>query len=168
MKNLNAGTGRDRTKPYTLFVRQTQCSLLSSGCLPLYSSTRNTEYGFSRVRAFSLFRGISCLEGSGRILPACDKGQACGLLLLPPLLLPGQKVLHIRWWSKQQCSNSKKEDVAYWSSSTLATWCEKPTHWKRAWCWERLKAGGEGGDRGKDRWMASPTPWKRVWASSRS
>ena len=57
MKNLNAGTGRDRTKPYTLFVRQTQCSLLSSGCLPLYSSTRNTEYGFSRVRAFSLFRG---------------------------------------------------------------------------------------------------------------
>ena len=23
-----------------------------------------------------------------------------------------------------------------WSSSTLATWCEKPTHWKRPWCWE--------------------------------
>ena len=23
-------------------------------------------------------------------------------------------------------------------------WCEEPTHWKRAWCWERLKAGGEG------------------------
>ena len=30
-----------------------------------------------------------------------------------------------------------------WSlrSSTLATWCEEPTHWKRPWCWERWKAG---------------------------
>ena len=24
---------------------------------------------------------------------------------------------------------------------TLATWCEELTHWKRPWCWERLKAG---------------------------
>ena len=29
-----------------------------------------------------------------------------------------------------------------WSSNTLFTWCEEPTHWKRPWCWERLKAGG--------------------------
>ena len=27
---------------------------------------------------------------------------------------------------------------------TLATWCEELTHLKRPWCWERLKAGGEG------------------------
>ena len=30
-----------------------------------------------------------------------------------------------------------------WSSNTLATWCEELTHWKRPWCWERLKAGGK-------------------------
>ena len=30
---------------------------------------------------------------------------------------------------------------------------------KRPWCWERLKAGGEGDDRGWDGWMASPTQW---------
>ena len=35
-------------------------------------------------------------------------------------------------------------------------------------CWERLKAGGEGDDRGWDDWMASPTQWTWVWASSRS
>ena len=35
-----------------------------------------------------------------------------------------------------------------WNSKTLATWCEEPTHWKRPWCWESLKAGGEGDDRG--------------------
>ena len=53
-----------------------------------------------------------------------------------------------------------------WSSNPLATWCEEPTHWKRPWCWERLKAGGEGDDRGWDGWMASLTWWIWVWASS--
>ena len=37
-----------------------------------------------------------------------------------------------------------------WSFNTLATWCEELTHWIRSWCWERLKAGGEGDDRGWD------------------
>ena len=32
----------------------------------------------------------------------------------------------------------------------------------------RLKAGGEGDDRGWDGWMASPTQWTWVWASSRN
>ena len=40
------------------------------------------------------------------------------------------------------------------------------TNWKRPWCWERLKVGGEGDDRGWDGWMASPTQWTWVWASS--
>ena len=53
------------------------------------------------------------------------------------------------------------------NSNTLATWCEELTHWKRPWCWERLKAGGEG-DRGWDGWMVSPMQWTWVWASSRS
>ena len=33
----------------------------------------------------------------------------------------------------------------------------KNWHWKRPWCWERLKAGGEGDDRGWDGWMTSLT-----------
>ena len=52
-----------------------------------------------------------------------------------------------------------------WSSDILATWCEEPTHWKRPWCWERLKAGGEGDNRGWDGWMASLTQWTWVWAN---
>ena len=35
------------------------------------------------------------------------------------------------------------------------------------WCWERVKAGGEGDDRGWDGWMASPTQWTWVWVNSR-
>ena len=46
-------------------------------------------------------------------------------------------------------------------------WCEELTHWKRLWCWERLKAG-HGDDRRWDVWMALPTWWTWVWASSRS
>ena len=56
--------------------------------------------------------------------------------------------------------------LKYWNSSTLATWCEELTYWKRPWCWERLKAGEEGDDRGWDGWMASPTQWTWVWANS--
>ena len=44
-----------------------------------------------------------------------------------------------------------------WSSNILATWCEELTHRKRPWCWERLRVGGEGDDRGWGGWMASPT-----------
>ena len=40
------------------------------------------------------------------------------------------------------------------------------THWKRPWWWERLKAVGEGGDRGWDGWMESLTQWTWVWATS--
>ena len=35
-----------------------------------------------------------------------------------------------------------------WNSNTLATWCKELTYWKRPWCWERLKVGGEGENRG--------------------
>ena len=39
---------------------------------------------------------------------------------------------------------------------------------KRPWCWERLKAGGEGDDRGWYGWMASPTQWTWIWVNSGS
>ena len=55
-----------------------------------------------------------------------------------------------------------------WNSNTLTIWCKELTHLKRPWCWERLRAGGEGDDRGWDGWMASPTQWTWVWVNSRS
>ena len=53
-----------------------------------------------------------------------------------------------------------------WSFNTLATWCKQLTHWKRPWCWERLRAGEEEGGRGWDGWMASPIQWTWTWANS--
>ena len=42
----------------------------------------------------------------------------------------------------------------------------EPTHWKRPWCWEGLKAGEEEDNRGWDGCMASPSQWTWVWVSS--
>ena len=73
-----------------------------------------------------------------------------------PVNPKGNQFLNIHW--KDWCWS--------WNSNTLATWCEELTHWKRPRCWERLKIGGEGGDRGWDGWMASLTEWTWVWGNS--
>ena len=49
----------------------------------------------------------------------------------------------------------------------LPTWWAEVTHLKRPWCWERLKVGGEGDNRGWDGWMVSPTQKTWVWVNSR-
>ena len=73
---------------------------------------------------------------------------------------PSQRksVMNIHW--KNWCWS--------WNSNTLTTWWVELTHLKRPWRWERLKAGGEGNDRGWDSWMASLTQWTWVWVKSGS
>ena len=61
-----------------------------------------------------------------------------------------------------------RTDVEAETPNALATWCEDLIHWERPWCWERLRAGGEGDHRPWDGWMASPTLWTWVWVVSGS
>ena len=77
---------------------------------------------------------------------------------IQPVHPKGRSVLGVHW--RDWCWS--------WNSNTLATWWEKLTHWKRPWCWERLRAGVEGEDRGCDGWMASLTQWIWVWVNSGS
>ena len=66
---------------------------------------------------------------------------------------------------KESTQNIHWKDWCWsWSSNTLATWCEELTYWESPWCWERLKAGGKGDNRGWGGWMTS-TQWMWVWAS---
>ena len=44
-------------------------------------------------------------------------------------------------------------------TNSLAAWCKELTHLKRPWCWEGLRAGGEGDDREWDGWLTSLTQW---------
>ena len=75
---------------------------------------------------------------------------------IKPVHSKRNKTLNIHW----------KDSCWSWSANTLATWCKKLTHWKRPWCWERLRARGEGGNRRWDGWMASLIQWTWVWANS--
>ena len=94
----------------------------------------------------------------GPLIPVLAHICLCVCVHAPPLSSPkkkakaridlalGKSILNIHW--KDWCWS--------WNSNTLATWCKELTHLKRPWCWERLKAAGEGDDRGWDGWMASP------------
>ena len=88
-----------------------------------------------------------------------------------------RRLLRVLGLQRDQTSQSKKKSVLNihwkdwcwsWNPNTLATWCKELTHWKIPWCWEWLKAEGEGDDRGCDGWMASLTQWIWVWVSSGS
>ena len=63
-----------------------------------------------------------------------------------------RRLLRVPWTARRSNQSILKEispefhwkDWCWsWSSNTLVTWCEEPTHWKRPWCWERLRVGRE-------------------------
>ena len=86
-----------------------------------------------------------------------------------------RRLLRVPWAARRSNQSLLKEINSEYSLEGLmlklkgqyfATWCEEPAHWERSWCWERLKAGGEGDDRGWDGWMTSLTQCTWVWVSS--
>ena len=88
-----------------------------------------------------------------------------------------RSLLRVPWTARRSNQSILKESspeyslegrMWSWNSNTLATWCEELTHLKRAWCWQWLKVGGEGDDRGWHGWMVSPTWWTWVWVNSGS
>ena len=80
-----------------------------------------------------------------------------------------RRLLRVPWTARRSVLSVHWKDWCWsWNSSTLATWCEELTHLKRPWCWERLRAGGEGDNREWNGWMASPTQWTLVWVDSRN
>ena len=68
-----------------------------------------------------------------------------------------RRFLRVPWTGRRSNQSILKEISPNYSLEGLmlklrlqyfATWCEELTHWKRPWCWERLKTGGEGDNRG--------------------
>ena len=83
-----------------------------------------------------------------------------------------RRLLRVPWTSRRPNQSILKEIspgcsleglMLSWNSNILANSCEELTRWKRPWCWEGLRAGGERDDRGWDGWMASPIWWTWVW-----
>ena len=68
-----------------------------------------------------------------------------------------RRLLRVPWTARRSNQSILKEislsvnwkDWCWsWNSNALATWCKELTYFKRSWCWERLRAGGEGDTRG--------------------
>ena len=114
----------------------------------------------------------------------CSQASSASVAVSRPLisaridafkLLCWGRLLRVPWTARRSNQSILKEInpeysleglMLNWNSNTVVSWCEEPSHWKRPWCWERVRAGGEEGDRGWDSWMASLTQWTWVWAKS--
>ena len=77
-----------------------------------------------------------------------------------------RRLLRVHWTARRSNQSILKEINPEYSLEGLmlklkllylTTWCEELTRWKRSWCWERLKEGGEESNKGWYGWMASPT-----------
>ena len=88
-----------------------------------------------------------------------------------------RRLLRVPWTTRRSKQSILKEIIPEYSLERLTLKLKfqyfdylmwRITHWKRPWCWERLKARGQEDSRGWDCWMESPTWWTWVWASSRS
>ena len=85
-----------------------------------------------------------------------------------------RRLLRVPWTARKPNPSILKEISPEYSLEVLMLKLQyfghlkKLNHLKRPWCWERLKVGREGDDRGWDGWMVLLTQWTWVWASSGS
>ena len=88
-----------------------------------------------------------------------------------------RRLLRVPWTARRPNQSIQKEISPEYSLEGLMLklklqylgyLLQRAAHLKRPWCWERLKAGGEGDNRGWDGWIASPTQWTWIWVNSRS
>ena len=85
-----------------------------------------------------------------------------------------RRLLRVPWAARRSNQSILKEIIPEYSLEGLMLKLKlqyfghlmrRATDWKRPWCWERLRAGGEGSNRGWSGWVASPTQWTWVWAN---
>ena len=136
-------------------------------CLaPLPVAPWSIGQGFQRYEHQSPERNprpLSWETGKYQLLPGIDTDwHTPAIWWVEPQLWPwlvGQApvVTETNIWESKLCG---------WN---MANWLvDLYIHSQRPWCWKRLRAGGEGGNRQWDGWMASPTQWTWVWVNSGS
>ena len=76
-----------------------------------------------------------------------------------------RRLLRVPWTARRSNHSILKEISPEHSLEGLMLKLKLQYFGHLMWNWERLKAGGEGDDRGWDGWMASPTRW--TWVLSK-
>ena len=108
--------------------------------------SRRNKFPFTLLMVFPIvmyrckYWTIKWLRMEELMLSNCGAGKC-------PLTVPWTAVILNQSILKKSTLNIHWKDWCE-SSNTLVTWCEELTHWKWPWCWERLRAGGEEGNRG--------------------
>ena len=84
-----------------------------------------------------------------------------------------ERLLRVPWTTRRSNQSILKEINPEYTLEglMLKLLCFDHLMWRddsseKTWCWKRLKAGGEGDDRGWDGWMASLTQQTWVWVNS--
>ena len=147
---LNCGAGEDSWE----FLGQSESRSVMSSSLwlhgqysPWNSPGQNTGEG-----SLSLFQGSPTLQAGSFPAEPQRKPYSKEINSVNP---KGNQP-----WTFSGRTGAESEAPIFWWPD------EELTHWKRPWCWERLKVAGEGDDRGWDGWMASSTQWIWIWANS--
>ena len=88
-----------------------------------------------------------------------------------------RRLLRVPWTARRSNQSIPKGDQSWMFIGRTDVEAETPVLWppdekswliEKTWCWERLRAGGEGDNRGWDSWIASPTWWTWIWVDSRN
>ena len=94
-------------------------------------------------------------------------------LVLPLIFKERWRLLRVPGTARRSNQSILKEIWVFFGrndakAETPVLWPPHAKSWLigKDWCWERLRAGGEGEDRGWDGWMASRTRWTWVWVNS--
>ena len=144
---------------------------LSSLCLPMQEKQETQVWSLSQedtlekkmaTRSSILSWTIPWTEEPGKLQSTgwqrVGHNWACITLLMSPNVSLKHNFLSaiFRRWKKFNLSQNMVPCKHYSQNSPA----------QRPWCWERLRAGGQGSNRAWDGWMASPTQWTWVWANS--
>ena len=85
-----------------------------------------------------------------------------------------RRLLRVPWTARRPRQSILKENNPEYSLESLMLklqhfghLCKELTHWKRPWCWEKLRTLGKGDSRGWNGLMASSIQWTWVWTNSR-
>ena len=153
---VTKGEGEERDK---LEHIHTQFSSVAQSCLTLW------PYRLQHTK-------VSCPSPTSRACSnSCPSSQWCHLTISSSVIpfssclpsLPASESCPVNRLLASDGQSSEAEAPILWLSDVKSQLIGK----KKPWWWERLKAGGEGGDRGWDSWMILLIQWTWIWASFR-
>ena len=180
MKILTLLTIADRTSREKCVRIEETWTSLTTWRIDIYRVRVRATYALSTVAAYTFFSSAHrTFQDIPNVGHKTSSHSLKGLKSYDVFYSSDPKRVRVGQWeglggcgisSRQQMLRSRhegREKRRILKDSSAIGWCKELTHWRRPWCWRRLKAKGEGAGRGWDGWIASSTQWTWMRANSR-